>query len=156
MPVYLGYIVNAYSEYHQFTNQVSDILKEPYASRLSSLYTGTLSPDQINSLLTTSIQDLFTADFLSGFTSAPGYSSVREGLASNSLTAWKTQVPLYFIHGGGDTSVDPSTTENIYSGMIQAGTSADICKKEILPGLDHGDAVIPAMVKGLLFIRDLQ
>jgi pimeloyl-ACP methyl ester carboxylesterase len=155
MPVYIGYIVNAYSVYHQFTNPVSDIFKEPYASRLGSLYTGTLGSDQINSQLTTSVPDLFTADFLSGFLSDSKYSSVREGLAANSITAWKTSVPVYFIHGGGDTSVNPITTENIYSDMIQAGTSADICKKEILPGLDHGDAVVPAMVKGLLFIRNL-
>ncbi len=156
MPVYLGYIVDAYSVYHQFTNPVSDIFREPYASRLGSLYTGTLGFDQINSQLTTSIPDLFTADFLSGFISSPKYSSVREGLAANSISVWKTSVPLYLIHGGGDTSVNPSTTENIYSGMIQAGTPTDLCKKEILPGLDHGDAVVPAMVKGLLFIRNLQ
>jgi hypothetical protein len=48
------------------------------------------------------------------------------------------------------------TTENIYNAMIQAGTSPDICKKEIIPDLDHGDAVVPAMISGLLFIIGLQ
>jgi hypothetical protein len=84
------------------------------------------------------------------------YSSVRTSLTENSITAWNTSVPLFLIHGGGDTTVNPLTTENIYNGMIQAGTSTEICKKEILPDLDHGDAVVPAMIKGLSFIMSLQ
>lgn len=152
MPVYIGYIVNAYSFYDQFTNPVSDILKEPYASRLSDLYDGTMTSDQINNQLTTSISDLFTEEFLSGFESGAKYSSVRAALTENSIEAWNTSVPLFLIHGGGDTSVDPMTTDNIYRDMIDAGTSSDICTKEIIPGLDHGDAVIPAMIKGLSFI----
>ena len=156
MPVYIGYIVNAYSVYHQFTNPVSDILKEPYASKLSTLYTGILSSDQINSQLVTSIPDLFTSDFLAGFESGLQYSSIRSALVANSVAAWKTEVPLYLVHGGADKSVNPLSTENIYSAMIEAGTSTQLCKKEIFPGLDHGDGIVPCMVKGLRFIIDLQ
>jgi pimeloyl-ACP methyl ester carboxylesterase len=156
MPVYLCYIINSYSAYDQFTNPVSDILREPYASRLTGLYNGTLSFDQINSQLTTSVTELFTGGFLSGFATEEKYSTIRSSLAINSVAAWKTMVPLFLIHGGGDTSVNPLTTENMYNSMIQAGTSAEICTKEILPGLDHGDAVVSAMVKGLIFLKNLQ
>jgi pimeloyl-ACP methyl ester carboxylesterase len=156
MPVYTGYIINAFSVYDQFTNPVSDILKEPYATRLPDLYKGTLSFDQINSQLTTSIPDLFTSGFLSGFTTEAKYSTVRSSLSDNSITSWNTAIPLFLIHGGGDTSVDPLSTENIYNDMIQSGTSSQICIKEILPGLDHGDAVVPAMIKGIHFIISLQ
>ncbi len=156
MPVYIGYIVNAYSQYHQFTNPVTDILKEPFASKLSSLYNGLMSSDEINSQLTTTIADLFTPGFLSGFQSGVQYSPVREALTANSITAWATEVPLYLLHGGADQDVNPATTENIYEAMISAGTSAQVCRKEILPGLDHGAGVVPCMVKGIMFIRDLQ
>ena len=155
MPVYIGYIINAYSEYDQFTNPVSDILKEPYASRLGNLYSGSLTSDQINKQLTTSIPGLFTDGFLSGFRSEAKYASVRTSFARNSIAGWNTAVPLFLIHGGGDTSVDPLTTESIYNAMIQAGTSLQTCSKEIIPGLDHGDAVIPAMIKGLQFFMSL-
>lgn len=156
MPAYTGYIINAFSVYDQFTNPVSDILKEPYATRLPDLYRGTLSADQINSQLTTSIPDLFTSGFLSGFTTDEKYATVRSSLTDNSISSWNTAIPLFLIHGGGDTTVDPLSTENIYNEMIQSGTSAQICKKEILPGLDHGDAVVPAMIKGIQFIISLQ
>ena len=156
MPVYIGYIINAYTKYDQFTNPVSDILKEPYASRLGNLYTGLLTSDQINKQLTTSIPDLFTDGFLSGFGSEAKYASVRASLANNSIAGWNTAVPLLLIHGGGDTSIDPITTESIYNAMIQAGTSPQTCRKEIIPDLDHGDAVVPFMIKGLQFIMSLE
>jgi pimeloyl-ACP methyl ester carboxylesterase len=156
MPVYIGYIINAYSAYDQFTNPVSDILNDPFASRLGNLYNGTLTSDEINNQLTTSIPALFTSEFLSGFESEAKYASVRSSLTENSITAWNTSVPLLFTHGGGDTTVNPLTTEYIYDGMIQAGTSTEVCKKEIIPDLDHGDAVVPAMIKGLTFIMGLQ
>lgn len=156
MPVYIGYIVNAYSEYDQFTNPVSDLLREPFASDLGDLYNGHNDSGEINSNLTTSVPDLFTPEFLEGIWTDPEYSSVRASLESNSIEGWKTDVPLYFLHGGGDTSVDPITTESIYDAMTAAGTPAQICRKEILPGLDHGDAVIPAMMKGLEFLISLK
>ena len=155
MPVYLGYIVHAYSAYDQFTNPANEILNEPYASRLNSLYTGLLNFDQINNQLTTSVSGLITPDFLSGFASAPKYSSVREALTKNSVAPWHTLKPLYLLHGGNDTQVIPAVTTYFYDAMIAAGTSAGICTKEIIPGLDHGDGVAPCMIKGLQFILNL-
>jgi pimeloyl-ACP methyl ester carboxylesterase len=156
MPVYLGYIVNAYTAYDQFTNSVTDIFNPPYASRISSLYNGMLTFDEINNQLTTTIPDLLTPEFLAGFETAPQYSTVREALNSNSVAAWHTYKPLLFLHGSNDTQVDPVSTENIYSGMITEGTSADICKKVIIPGADHSSGIIPAMVQGILFLNDLK
>lgn len=156
VPYYLGYILNAYSAYHQFTNPVTDIMNEPYASRLSSLYTGTLTGGQINSQLTTSIPGLFKADFLSGFIADPKYSSVRDALKNNSISAWKSVIPLYFIHSDGDTHVPVSATNIMYDAMIAAGTSSSTCKKLILSSLDHGDAVVPTMVEGLKFLINLR
>jgi pimeloyl-ACP methyl ester carboxylesterase len=156
MPVYLGYIINAYKAYNQFTNPVTDILNEPYASRLGSLYNGRLNSDEINSQLTTSLSGLLTSGFLTGFQSSPKYSSVREALNKNSVAPWHTYKPLLFIHGEKDTSVNPSATEAMYSGMIQAGTATDICKKVIVPGVGHGDGVAPCMIQGLLFLNNLR
>jgi pimeloyl-ACP methyl ester carboxylesterase len=156
MPVYLAYIVNAYSLYNQFSNPISEIFNEPYSSRVSSLFTGLLSSDQINNMLTTSITGLLTPDFLSGFATSPKYSSVRNALSDNSISAWHSFKPVLLIHGGNDTQVTPASTENMYNAMIQAGTSSDLCKKIIVPGVDHGDGIIPCMVKGILFLDNLK
>jgi pimeloyl-ACP methyl ester carboxylesterase len=155
-PYYLAYIVNAYSAYNQFTNPVSDIFNEPYASRLSNLFTGALTSAQINNQLTTSISGLIAPDFLSGFNTSPKFSSVITALNNNSISAWHTNKSVLLIHGGNDTSVDPISTENMYSSMIQAGTSPDICKKVIVPGVDHGDGLLPCMIQGITFLNNLK
>jgi hypothetical protein len=152
MPVYIGYIINAYKAYNQFDNPVSDILNEPYATRLSSLYTGLLTSDQINSQLTTSMSGLLTTVFLNGFSGSAKYSSFRSALTNNSISPWHTYKTLYMLHGGSDTQVNPAVTNYFYDAMISAGTSASVCTKEILPGLDHGDGAVPCMIKGIQLI----
>jgi pimeloyl-ACP methyl ester carboxylesterase len=156
MPAYLGYIVNAYSSYDQFTNTANDIFNEPYASRISTLYTGMLTSSEINNQLTTSIPDLINPDFLAGFGSDIEYSSVRDALNSNSIPAWHCYKHLLLLHGANDNYVNPSSTENMYSAMINAGTSQDICSKVIIPDADHENGIIPAMVQGILFLNDLK
>ena len=156
MPVYLGYILNAYTAYHQFSNPVSDIFNEPYASRVPTLYTGKLSNGQINGQLTTSITDLMNPEFLSGYATSAKYSSVRDALIRNSISGWHTNIPLLMIHGQNDTYVSPSATENMYSEMIRSGTPADICQKVIIPGADHNSGVVPAMIQGFLFLENIR
>ena len=156
VPAYMAYIVNAYTAYNQFTNPASDIFNPPYASKISSLFNGTLSLDQIDTQLTTSVPDLLNPDFITGFGSSPRYSLVNTSLANNSITAWHTLVPLLFTHGEKDTEVDPSSTENMFNEMIAAGTSPDICKKLTIPNVDHGPGAVPCMISGLLFLDNIK
>jgi pimeloyl-ACP methyl ester carboxylesterase len=155
MPVYLGYIVNAYTAYDQFTNPVTDIFNEPFASRVTSLYNGILSSDQINAQLTTSIPGLINSEFLTGFSSLPKYSSIREAMNNNSISAWHTYKPLLLVHGEKDSSVNPVTTERMYTAMLEEGTSSDICRKVIIPGADHGDGLAPFVIQSIQFLMSL-
>ena len=156
MPVYLAYIVNAYTAYSQFQNPVSDIFNSPYASRISSLFNGMQTFDQINSQLTTSIPDLLNPDFRTGFVTSSKYTGVLDALTNNSVSGWHTGIPILFTHGGSDTQVDPSSTENIYNSMIQAGTPASLISKIIIPGVDHSPGIVPCMLQGILFINNLK
>jgi pimeloyl-ACP methyl ester carboxylesterase len=153
MPVYLGYIINSYSVYKEFTNPVTDILNEPYASGLVSLYNGTKSAGQINGQLTTNILSLVNPGFISGFSSDAKYASVREAFIRNSISGWKTEIPLLLVHGGGDTTVDPGVTDAMYDAMISAGTDAGLCTKHIISGADHEEGVIPFAVEAMLFLN---
>ncbi len=154
-PVFLAYIANAYIAYDQFTNPVSEILNEPYASRLGTLFNGDLTSAQINDKLTTSMPALIKADLISGFESDNKFASLREGLVRNSVEGWKTEVPLLLIHGGDDITVDPQVTEEMYTKMMQAGTDGTLIRKEIIQGVDHGKGIIPCMIKGLIFLNGL-
>ena len=154
-PAYLGYIIHAYTSWDYITNPVSDLLNEPYASRLGTLYDGNHSADQINSQLSTSIPVLVKEDFRINYTDAK-YSSVRNSLVTNSVGSYKTQVPLLLVHGDADTQVPVSSTLLFYDNMILAGTSTSVCTKTIIPGLDHGDAILPCMTQGLEFLINIR
>ncbi len=156
MPVYICYIINAYAAYQQFTNPVTDILNEPYADILSSLFDGTRTSDQINDQLNDTLSVLLTPSFMSGFNNSNDYASVRDALAKNSVTAWQTQKPLLLIHGEDDTTVSPVSTETMYDDMLKAGTSPDLIEKVIIPGVGHGDGVVPAMAHGLIYLLNLR
>lgn len=156
MPYYIGYVINGYKSYDQFTNPVSDLLNEPYASRISGLFNGQNNSGQINAQLTTSIAGLIKPEFLAGFATDPKYSSVKQAMITNSITPWKTNIPLLLIHGDADTHVFPSATEDMYAGMLQAGTSTSVIQKVIIPGADHGEGVVPALLQGFLFINNIK
>jgi pimeloyl-ACP methyl ester carboxylesterase len=156
MPVYIGYIVNAYSYYDQFSNPVTDIFNEPYASLLSTLYTGQLTSGEINNQLTSSIPELLNTSFLAGYESDPKYSSVRAALGNNSVTAWQTAKPLLLVHGASDVDVSPTSTEEIYTGMLDAGTPQDLITKVIIPGADHSQGIVPAILQGIEFLNNIK
>lgn len=156
MPVYLGYIAFAYITYDQFSNSIEEIFKDPYSSRIEDLYDGTHTSAQINEQLTISIPELINEDLITGFATSPDYSSIRQALEENSVGAWETRVPLFLIHGGEDTNVNPLVTEMMYDKLIGEGTSEDICKKEIIPGLDHGKGIVPCMIRGLIFLKEIR
>lgn len=156
MPVYLGYIAYAYSTYGQFTNSIGEIFNEPYSLRIEDLYDGTHTSAQINEQLTMSIPELINEDLINGFSTSPDYSSIRQALEENSVGAWETRIPLLLIHGGDDTNVNPLVTEMMYDRLIEEGTPEDICAKEIIPGLDHGKGIIPCMIRGLIFLKEIR
>ncbi|MDX9930918.1 MAG: hypothetical protein RBS37_13820, partial [Bacteroidales bacterium] len=88
--------------------------------------------------------------------SLAAYETVVASLAWNSARAYKSDIPVLLVHGGADTQVSVLNTETLYNLMILHGTPASVCTKMILPGLDHGDALVPFMVEGLKFIINLR
>jgi pimeloyl-ACP methyl ester carboxylesterase len=156
MPSFLGYIAKAYYDNGLFTNPLTDLFKEQYATNINTYFDGKHSTGQINDQLTTTIADLFTADYLSGFASSAKYLSIRTALAANSIEAWNTSVPLLFTHGTDDVYVPPVISQNMYNAMINAGTSSSTCSYTTLSGLDHTEGIVPACFASLTFFKTLK
>jgi len=156
MPIFLGYIAHAYTVHELFTSDLTDLFNDPYDGRITDLYDGMHSSDQINTQLTTSISGLFKADYIAGYASSSAYQSVRDALVANSITAWDCNVPLLFTHGTADVYVPPVLSENIYSDMIDAGTSNITCTYVTLTDMDHSSGIVPAGLAGLAFFKTLR
>lgn len=153
MPVYLAYIANAYSHYDLYTNDLGGIFNEPYAARIPGLFDGLHSSDQINAQLSTSISTLFTADYISGYSTSPAYQGVRNAMTANSIQGWNSKVPILFMHGTADTHVMPELSEMMHNAMTAAGSSPATCLYVPMAGLDHGTGAVPAILAGLEFFR---
>lgn len=153
MPVFLGYIANAYSEYDLFTNQLSDLFQSPYFERILLLYDGMHSSDQINAQLTKQIPQLFRADYITGHTTSQAYASVRNAMTANSIAGWDCEVPLLFVHGTADDYVIPELSVMMHDAMLDAGTNPLTCNYVELEGLDHSEGILPAGMAGLSFFK---
>jgi pimeloyl-ACP methyl ester carboxylesterase len=155
VPAFIGYIINSWTYYGYISNSINELIKEPYSSKLRQLYDGYHSISEINSQLTTSMPDLFTDEFKNNSGSVD-FSSVGSSLVWNSAYPYKTEIPVLLVHGDSDTQVSVSNTETLYNLLILHGTSPEICKKKLLPGLDHSEALVPFMVEGLKFLINLR
>ena len=153
MPVFLGYIANAYTTYDLYPNELTDLFNSQYASVIPGLYDGQHSSEQINSQLTTSISGLFTAEYLSGAETDQKYLGIRNALRDNSINGWDCDVPLLLLHGTADTYVMPGISQSQYNIMIGSGTSPLTCFNVPLEGLDHSQASVPALFAGYEFFK---
>jgi pimeloyl-ACP methyl ester carboxylesterase len=151
-PYFMAYILNSYKLNNSIMNSYSDILNLPYSDRVATLFDGTKDAATINSNLTTTVNDLFTQDFRANFETKDLFLSLRTALADNSVTAWKTTIPIQMVHGQGDTFVTPLVSSNLYSGFIKLGVSNTLVNYLPVPKLDHSGTVIPWGVASLNWI----
>lgn len=149
MPYFLGYMLNSYTQLGEITNNLSDIINEPYASEIPNLYDGNYSGDQINSQLTTSIDSLFTTAYRNGYQTATEFSSVRQSLSDNSISAWNITTPLTLLHGEADTFVPVQDTKNIYNDFLNLGVSSSMVHLVTFPGVDHTGGIIPSEIDAI-------
>ncbi len=157
MPSFLGYIAKAYDDHDLFTNTLTDLFKQPYASNIETYFDGLHSTGQINDHLTTVIADLFTSDYITGFASSAAYQSIRDAMAENSIDAWDTSVPLLFVHGDADTYVPKVISDNMVSAMTSASsTSGSNLEYVTLAGKDHSGAIVPACIESLKFFKAIK
>lgn len=153
MPVFLGYISNAYTEYDLFANPLTDLYNDPYAGLIPDLYDGMHSSEQINAQLTVSIAELFKAGYINGYSTSAAYQGVRDALTANSIEGWNSSVPLLFLHGTADDYVFPVLSERMHDAMLDAGTSPLNCMYVPMQDLDHSGGIVPAGLAGLEFFQ---
>ncbi len=145
MPYYVGYIFNSYIKTGDITNQASDLFQSPYDERIMTLFDGLHSGPEINAQLTRTMADLFTPDYLSNSSSDEKFSSIITSLDKNSISAWKTNIPMFLSHGGADSYVPVQLSDNLYKDFLAAGVDeSNITYLRIEDG-DHGTTVIPSM-----------
>ncbi|MBT3386057.1 MAG: alpha/beta fold hydrolase [Prolixibacteraceae bacterium] len=156
MPYFLGYMYNSYLNLGGITNSPDEIFNEPYASKITTLYDGSKSGDEINAELTTTVADLFTVDYLANFKTDPKYSSVISMLGENSILAWETTTPTLIIHGMEDDFVPTKVSTDIYQDFLALSVPIDQVIWMPLPGLGHQTGIIPSGLASVLWFMEIE
>ncbi len=156
MPYFLGYVFNSYINLGYITNPASDLFNSPYDIRITSLYDGTHSGDEINAQLTTTVADLFTEDYRNNATTDARYASVISSMSDNSISAWNTTTPTLLLHGTADDFVPFQVSQNIYQDFLSKGVNPDKVTFIPLPDENHTSGVIPAEITAIKWFLDLK
>jgi pimeloyl-ACP methyl ester carboxylesterase len=155
-PYYLAYVAMAYRTTYNWTEPLTDLFKEPYATKIPSLFTGELSGSQVNAQLTNSISDFISDDIKTKINADSRYKYIVDALNENSLVDWSPKIPMYMYHGDADTTVPYSNSVSTYDKLIANGTSPSIISLTPLPGEDHGSGIIPYIEKFVPKLFELQ
>lgn len=156
MPFFIGYVINSYLNLGLISVAPGKIFQEPYASKVTTIYDGTKSGDEINSELTTTVADLFTQDYLGNYKTDDTYASVISALENNSIEAWNASTPMMLIHGAADELVPMQVTSNIYQDFLDKGVNESDITFIPLAGKGHAAGIIPAGLASIQWFLDLQ
>lgn len=155
-PFYLGFVATAYKSTYQWTQSLGDFFKEPYATRIPTLYDGSKSGSEINAQLTTSIRDFVSADLLLHIDTDTKYKYIVDAFNQNSLTDWKPLKKMYMYHGDADITVPYNNSVITYNKLIANGASASVVSFTSLPGATHGTGVLPYVEKFIPIMLSLK
>jgi len=155
MPYFAGYILNSYTNLGEVSTPIDTVFNEPYAGKISSLYNGSRSGEEINAELATSVEELFNENYIENYKTDTIYSSILETLEANSISVWATSVPTRIYHGSNDNFVPAQLSQNIYQDFRDAGVSSNSIELFLLPELDHRTGIIPAGLASVNWFLEL-
>ena len=137
VPSFMANLGYAYAKTYE--QEVSSVINEPYASKLPTLFDGSLARPLIDKELTqttTGEDGLFAQSFVDNFLADPNF-WFREAMVENSLHAWSPQTTIKLVHCQGD-EVIPYGISQITEGTMKAMKAKDVSvvPVELALGLD--------------------
>jgi len=156
MPYFYAYLLNSYHSIKLFPNPLSDLVQEPYASKIPGLYDGEHTGGTINSELTTKIENLITSEYRSEYATNAKFSAVKSAFTANSVTAWKISTPTKLYHGSEDELIPPGMSQKMLMDFITAGSSNSDIELKIIPGVNHTEGVIPVAIATITWFFELK
>lgn len=156
MPFFIGYILNSYKSIGYITNPISDIIQEPYASLIPTLFDGTNSSGTINSKLTPFMSKFFTEEYRSTYSTNTKFAGLKASLLSNSITAWKASTPMKLFHGANDEYIPVGVSQKIFQDFKTAGVPASQIELTVIPNTDHTSAVYTTGLQTMIWFYNLK
>jgi dipeptidyl aminopeptidase/acylaminoacyl peptidase len=142
-PAYLAFILMAYNNTYDWNKPLTYYFKKPYADALTKYMRGSNSGWTINSHLTTNLISLFDTDFYSNLKTREGERDLKTALKSNSISGWKTKIPIRLYHGTNDEIIPFQNSEVTLKSFHLAGSPQ--VTLTTIPGGNHGSTFLPML-----------
>jgi pimeloyl-ACP methyl ester carboxylesterase len=152
-PYYMAYVLLSFIDAGIIEDNLAKYIKEPYATRIPSLFNGTNSGNMIDAALTKIPGDFYSADLYANY-SESRFNELRLAFKANQTGAWKNTTPLLLIHGEDDIYIPHTVSDQMYQDFIDKGSQN--VQYELLPGLDHSTAAVPAMLSAITWFDSLR
>jgi alpha-beta hydrolase superfamily lysophospholipase len=107
------------------------------------LMTGQYDGGFINNKLTREVNKLFEPDFYEKLKTGNADEQLKEALNKNSVSGWKTAIPMKLYHGTKDEIIPYSNSETTLQNFKSAG-STNISLTPIEGG-GHGSSFVPML-----------
>lgn len=155
-PFYIGYVASSYKTSYSWSAPLSDFFKEPYASRIPTLFDGSKTGSEINDQLTNKISDLITDDLRASINTNAKYKYIVDAFNLNSLTDWAPTRKVFMYHGDADLTVPFSNSTFTYNKLIANGASSSTISLKALTGKNHSTGVVPYFESFIPTMLDLR
>jgi alpha-beta hydrolase superfamily lysophospholipase len=133
----------SYNNTYTWDKPLNYFFQDKYAQALTTYMSGDYDGWQINSKLTTSISELLNPDFLNGLKTEGQETEFKEALLNNSVSGWKTNIPIRLYHGTEDEIIPYQNSELTLEHFENAG-SADVTLT-LIEGGTHGSSFMPML-----------
>jgi len=144
-PAYVAYFLTAYNHIYQW-DCLDQFFKEPYAMKVTTLFNGTKTWDEIVNALPSALWDLMHEDFVANFYSLK-QSMLLNAINANTMLNWSPEAPVHFFHGDCDDIVDCMNATQALDAFLANGAT-DIQLTMILGG--NHETTGPKAIEGAL------
>lgn len=153
-PSYLAFVIMSYNHTYQWNKPLDYFFDEPYAESLNKYMNGDYDGSFINSKLTTSVDKLFNAQFFESLKSQSGEQELKQAFANNSVSGWKTQIPMKLFHGTKDEVIPYQNSEVTLENFKSSGSS-DVTLT-LIPDGTHGDTFLPMLEEAVPWFEGMR
>ena len=143
VPYYIAYVAIGYKTSYDWSLPLSSIFNEPYDSIIPEYFNGKFSGDEINSVLTNSIDELLTSNFINNVYTDPDLKVVVDAFEENSLDNWVPKNKMIMYHGTSDITVPYQNSVDTYNNFISLGASTNNIEFIDLLDEDHSSGALP-------------
>ena len=118
VPSFMANLGYAYAKTYDKT--LTDVINEPYASKLADLFSGKYTRAEIDPQLTTVTLGLFNPVLINGFYTDPD-NWFKQAMQENDLSTWAPFSGVQFLHCEEDEVINYQIAEYTANAMIQRG-----------------------------------